>query len=718
MRRGTKTLGRWPTATSSRARASWFAQANGHASAGRLAVASVLAACAALAGCGGASKQIQPLAITAISPASIPAGTPGITLIVSGTDFNTGTFFSFGADSKIAPLSVQQQSCQTAPCGQIALLVIPPNDIGSAGTAKIVATTGGAHSNAVTFAITSPQIVTMSPLAVTAGGPGFNLTLEVVNAGPNVHVLFGKDTTPLVPSGPVTCNPLTACAVTVPVPKADIATAGPLTVTVSNPFATAGGTTTANFLLVSPGTAAFPALESSNGGTPANGASTHSSASDGGVYVAFDSTATNLPGGATSGHSEIYLTANCFGAANCTPGTTLISAGSGGAAGTGGVNGSDRPQISADGRFVVFESDDTNLASSGTQPVEQIYLFDSCNSIFGTVKNCTPGITLVSADSSGNEGNAASANPAISAFGLYVAYQSAATNLTSAAVSGGTQQIYLFLSCNGAAGAIAACTKGTQLVSFDQSGSAGGANSTNAAIDPLGMSVAFESSADNIVAGIAGNTFQQIYLRPTCIEGIPFLGPGCAQPPVLVSGTAGSQPGTGDSITPAMAAGPIVAYATRAGNLLPAASSNQQILAANICLALPATTQCAPSGALALSVDQNGNAGTADSSNPSVNGVTAAFTSLASLQTGAAGQQVYAATVCLPVMAPCAPTATVISASGGSNIGGDFASVGAGGFATFSSAGSSAALGTPEIFLATPPAPAGAVTQLRKIKPE
>lgn len=670
----------------------------------------------ALAGCG--SSKNSALTITSISPSSIPAGTPGITLTISGTDFNAGTFFSFGSDSKIAPVSVQQQACQTPPCGQTAILIIPPNDIAAAGTAQVSATTSGARSNAVPFAITSPQIVTMSPLAVAAGGPKFTLTLEVLNAGDNVRVLFGKDKTPLVPAGPVTCIPVTACTVTVTVPAADVTTAGPLTVTVANPFATAGGTTSVNFLVVSASSATFPLLESANGATPANGASTHSSVSDGGVFVAFDSTATNLSGSPASAHSEIYLTANCFGAANCTAGTKLISAGSGGAAGAGGVNGSDKPQISPDGRFVVFESDDTNLIASGTAAVEQIYLYDSCATIFGAVKNCTPGLTLVSADSSGNEGNAASGNPAISAFGLYIAYQSLATNLTSTTVSGATQQIYLLLTCNGATGALAGCTKATQLLSFDQSNNAADASATSPAIDPLGMSVAFQSAANNIVAGIASNGFQQIYLRPTCLEAVPFLAPGCAQPPVLVSGAAGNQPGTGDSIAPAMAAGPIVAYASRAGNLMPAASANQQILATNVCLSQPATSQCSPSGMLALSVDQNGALGVGDSSNPSVNGVTAAFTSLASLQTGASGQQVYAATVCLPVMAPCAPTATVISASGGSNIGGDFAAAGAGGFAAFSSTGSSVAPGTAEIFLVTSPAPAGAVTRLRKSKPE
>ena len=685
----------------------------------RVAFAGAAIACiaTAMAGCGS-STQPQQLAITAVLPSSVPAGTPGVTLTISGTDFNAGTFFAFGADNKIAPLQVLQQQCQTAPCGQVALVVIPPNDIQAAGTAKITASTGGATSNAVTFAITSPQIVTLSPLAATAGGPGFSLTVEVLNAEQSVEVLFGKDTTPLVPQGPVTCNPVTACAVTVAVPKADIATAGQLTVTVSNPFATSGGTATANFLVSSPGAATFPLLESANGATPANGSSLHSSASDGGVYVAFDSTATNLTGSPTTAHSEIYLTANCFGAANCTAGTKLISAASGGAAGTGGVNGSDRPQISADGRFVVFESDDTNLTSSGTTVVEQIYLYDSCNSIFGAVNNCTPGITLVSADSTGNEGNAASANPAISAFGMYIAYQSAATNLTSTPVPNGTQQIYLELTCNADGGMIASCTKTTQLLSFDKNGNGGDQSSTSAAMDPLGMGVAFASAADNIVASIASNGLQQIYLRPTCLEGVPFLGPGCAQTPVLISATGANQPGNGSSGTPAMANGPVVVYATRAANLMPAASSNQQILATNVCLGLPATTQCSPSGMLALSVDQNGALGTGDSSNPSVNGVTATFTSLASLQSGVPGQQVYAATVCLPGVASCTPSATVISVSGIFIIGGNFSSAGAGGIAAFASAGSLVAFGTPEIFLTGTPAPSGSVTRLRQTNPQ
>jgi hypothetical protein len=679
-------------------------------------VVSLLAAGFVLAGCGSSGK---PPVITLLSPSSIPAGSQQFAISITGNGMDMSSFISFGSDTKIAPLLVLTDPCPTAPCPVTLLASIPSNDVATAGNVNVTVTSEGVTSPKSTFVVTSPQIVGVSPLAEPAGGASFQLTLEVVNAAQNVAVLFGKDPTPLMPPGPITCNALTACAVTVTVPANDIKTAGPLTVTATNPLAASGGSATTNFLVVNPDAGPFPALESANGTTPANGASTHSSVSDGGVYVAFDSTATNLPGSPTSSHSEVYVTANCFGAANCTAGTKLISAGSGGAAASGGVNGSDKPAISPDGRFVVFESDDTNLVSSVTTPVEQIYLYDSCTSIFGAVSNCTPGLTLISADGSGNPGNAASAAPTVSGFGTYVAYGSLATNLTSTIVPTGTAQIYLFLTCNGPSGALAGCTKGTQLLSFDQSGNGGDQSSVSAAIDPLGMAVAFMSDADNIVAGSPSNGSQQIYLRATCLEAVPFLGT-CTQPAVLVSGAAGNQPGTSNSVTPAIGIGPVVAYATSAANLLPKASSNTQILTTDVCLSLPGTTQCTPSGMLDLSVDASGSPGAGNSSNPALNGVTAAFTSLASLQSGATGQQVYAATICLPGITPCTASATVISTDGkGNNIGGDFAAVGAGQVATFSSATSSVAPGTPEVFLAIPPAPpAGAVAHPRKNQPK
>src|SRR2546429_4991653 len=48
--------------------------------------------------------------------------------------------------------------------------------------------------------------------------------------------------------------------------------------------------------------------------------------------------------------------------------------------------------------------------------------------------------SLVSMGVDGKPGNAPSGNPAVSGFGLFVAYQSTATNLTSMAVPVGVQQ--------------------------------------------------------------------------------------------------------------------------------------------------------------------------------------------------------------------------------------------------------------------------------------
>jgi hypothetical protein len=481
------------------------------------------------------------------------------------------------------------------------------------------------------------------------------------------------------------------------VPKAAIATAGTVTLTIANPKAAKGGTATASFLVA--GSGQFPIEESASGGTAGNAASLHSSVSGGGIFVAFDSTATNLSSSATNGLSQVYLAQNCLGSGgNCTGKVTLISAGSSGP-GAGGVLGSDRPAISADGRFVAFESDDTNLVSGATQAVEQIYLYDTCSTIFGAVSNCTPKLTLVSQGAGSAEGNAPSTNPSISGFGLYVAFQSSATNLTSATVPAGTQQIYLFASCNAVGGTVSGCKPDLQLFSTDANNNPGDNNSVLPAVDPAGLTVAFQSLADNVVAGIASNGAQQIYLRNTCLSSEPFLQTGCQQQTVLVSADAGNKPGAADSVTPGVSDGSFVVYATRAANLLPANASGQQILGTNVCIGIPSTAPCTPSGNLVLSVDQTGLPGQGDSSNPAIAGTRAVFTSLATLVPGVTGQQVYAAIACIPPLAPCSASTTLISVDAQSNpLGGDFGSAGGGGYAAFSTATSP----TPQVFLAAP----------------
>ena len=657
----------------------------------------LLAVCLILSGgCASNSNSSTTPVISSMSPSTIPAGEGAFVLSVSGTNMNGSSTVHFGTDN-LTPLQVLNPPCPTGKnCTTTLEVGVPPVDVVNAGSVQVSVTTASQNSTNVNFTVASPQILTISPMAAAAGGADFPLTVTVLNAAPNVQINFGA-MTPLVPTGPVSCNPATACAVRVVVPKAAIATAGTVTLTIANPKAAKGGTATASFLVA--GAGQFPIEESASGGTPGNAASLHSSVSDGGIFVAFDSTATNLVSGATNGLSQVYLAQNCLGAGgNCTAKVTLISSGSGGP-GAGGVIGSDRPAISADGRFVAFESDDTNLVSGATQAVEQIYLYDTCSTIFGAVSNCTPKMTLVSEGAGSAEGNAPSTNPSISGFGLYVAFQSSATNLTSTTVSAGTQQIYLFASCNAVGGAVSGCKPDLQLFSTDANNNPGDNNSVRPSVDPAGLTVAFQSLADNIVSGIASNGAQQIYLRNTCLSSEPFLQTGCQQQTVLVSADAGNKPGAADSVTPAISNGSFVVYATRAANLLPANATGQQILGTNICIGIPSTVSCTPSGNLMLSVDQAGLPGQGDSSNPAIAGTRAVFTSLATLVPGVAGQQVYAANACIPPLAPCSASTTLISVDSNSNpLGGDFGSAGGGGYAAFSTSTSA----TPQVFLAAP----------------
>jgi WD40-like Beta Propeller Repeat len=655
-----------------------------------------------LAGCG--SSNSGALKITSFLPSSLPAGNGEFTISITGTGFDPSDTIQFGTTT-LTPFNFEIQNCSKTPCPGTLSASVPPQFITSAGSVSfyIKQPSTGDTSNTVNLVLTSPVILGLSPVAVAAGGPGFPLSLSVVNAADSVEVLFGK--TELVPAGPVSCKSQTACRVTVTVPAAAVASTGSVTLTVSNPQASSGGTVQTNFLVVAPAASGqSPALQSANGSTPGNGNSTHSSTSDGGVLVAFDSVASNLATGTTQGHSEVYVHQNCpTGTSNCKAQTTLVSVASDGSPGSGGAVGSETPAISPDGRFVAFSSDDTNLVSGASTGVAQVYLRDTCTSIFGAVQNCTAKTTLVSADSSGNPGNAPSVNPSISASGLFVAFESSATNLVGNRVPSGVNQIYLSNSCNGLSGAVSGCKASLQLLSFDQNSHGGDHDSVSPAVDPLGISVAFQSLADNILAGIASNGSQQIYLRSTCLEADTLLAASCPQKTILISADASNSPGTSDSLTPDVSENGFVVFSSSAMNLLPGNASGQQILGSQVCLNVPSTTSCVPSGNIVLSVDKNGVPGTAASTDPALNGATVAFTSQATLVSGAPPGQVYSAPACLPPAGTCMPGPVVVSTNtSGTAITGDLASIGGGGFISFFTTGNPSPPGISQIFLASP----------------
>jgi len=147
-------------------------------------------------------------------------------------------------------------------------------------------------------------------------------------------------------------------------------------------------------------------------GAQANGASFGCSISPDGRYVAFDSAASSLVSGDTNAKSDVFVRDRLSGT------TERVSLTSLGAQGNGN---SFRPAISADGRYVAFDSEASNLVSGDTNTTTDIFVRDRQS---GTTER-------VSVDSLGAQGIGYSPYASISADGRYVAFDSDASSLVS-----------------------------------------------------------------------------------------------------------------------------------------------------------------------------------------------------------------------------------------------------------------------------------------------
>jgi Tol biopolymer transport system component len=103
------------------------------------------------------------------------------------------------------------------------------------------------------------------------------------------------------------------------------------------------------------------------GGTDADGDSRNPSVSADGSLVAFESSATNLVAGDSNGASDVFVRDRASGR------TTLVSVDS---AGVQGNEGSFTPSISADGRYVAFASDATGLVAGDHNRAEDVFVHD------------------------------------------------------------------------------------------------------------------------------------------------------------------------------------------------------------------------------------------------------------------------------------------------------------------------------------------------------
>jgi hypothetical protein len=155
--------------------------------------------------------------------------------------------------------------------------------------------------------------------------------------------------------------------------------------------------------------------------------------------------------------------------------------------GTEGNEMSRRPSISADGRYVAFDSDATNLVSGDTNNAGDIFMHDLQ----------TGQTTRVSLASGGSQANGGSDSAVISGDGHHVAFISSATNLDPTSLDTNSVDDVFVRNLQ---------TGITKRVSVSSSGEqANGVSDYYLAISADGRFIAFRSYASNLVSGDTNN---------------------------------------------------------------------------------------------------------------------------------------------------------------------------------------------------------------------
>jgi Tol biopolymer transport system component len=149
------------------------------------------------------------------------------------------------------------------------------------------------------------------------------------------------------------------------------------------------------------------------------------------------------------------------------------------------------PAISADGRYVAFTSAGSTLVPGDSNGVEDVFVFD----------RVTRSTERESLSSTGEQGNGDSYGPAVSADGRYVAFTSAASNLTPGDAN---SDLDIFVRDRVA--------QTTVLASVGPRGAMGDGPSVAPSISGDGRLVAFESDAATLVPGDTNGT-GDVFLR-------------------------------------------------------------------------------------------------------------------------------------------------------------------------------------------------------------
>ena len=259
-------------------------------------------------------------------------------------------------------------------------------------------------------------------------------------------------------------------------------------------------------------------ISSDGAAAPGNDDSFYGSLSFDGRWVAFRSDATNLHSTPTNGTAQIYVK---------DLGTWAVEPISVSNAGLAGNSVSDLPSITADGRFVVFQSSASNLVGTPSADI-QVYLRD----------RLTGSTTRESLDSAGVPWASQADGPVVSLDGRYVGWRSTEANVS---------QLYLRDRSAGV----------TYRLTNTPGGAAGNGDSRFLELSPDGLFAVFQSDASDLVAGDTNGT-TDVFLQDLTSGIITRISVG-----------AGGVQANGSAVGPRISFdGRYVVYTTQATNIV------------------------------------------------------------------------------------------------------------------------------------------------------
>jgi hypothetical protein len=249
-------------------------------------------------------------------------------------------------------------------------------------------------------------------------------------------------------------------------------------------------------------------------------------------YVVYASSQDNLAVGDSNSLADIYLVDRL------TSISTLITKAFDGTSSDGA---SSVPDISADGRYVVFRSLASNLTVGDTNTSADIFRHDIL----------TGETILVSKSTAGIVANGHSADPQISADGNYVVYTSAATNLVAGDTNSNTDIFLRNISA-----------ESTIMISWDSTGNSSNNDSSFPAISRDGTKILFQSAASDLVTGDSNGRTDIFLYDSTIVTPDPNIS--------IVSKKADGTLGDNNSSRPSFSGdGSIAVFTTLATNLVP-----------------------------------------------------------------------------------------------------------------------------------------------------